>query len=422
MIRTVRLPPAGIAMLALLCLIGVTGATSMGIVWTDKPYTESPFTKLTFTVNDTKILAGGDQLLFRSWLGDSRWGGRSGNYATMSEDGKYLVTGIGNSIFFYDSNGNEIWSRTMDGEIRGIAMAKDASLVVSADNKGNYNTWGKNGEFYGRNTTDLPKKIAVSPKDNLIVMTTVGGMRIYTPSLDPVWVDNRSGSLDEYILISADGSTIITAGGSRLSSHASRGTLNWMTDVTNNAIIDMAANPDCSVIIIGSQDSTVVAVDRYGRTHWTYKTGGQWANAVGISSDASVIAAGLNDGTIHLLGRSGKLVAKKQLDTAITPRALAVSHDGTKIAAADQRKLYGIEIFGDTSTGESESFTVPPLNPIPSTTRATPTPATGVVTQVPVQTTEVPPSAAPTQKSAPGMIPVIGALATGMMVLIIRKK
>ena len=75
---------------------------------------------------------------------------------------------------------------------------------------------------------------------------------------------------------------------------------------------------------------------------------GQWANAVGASRDGSVIGVGANDGTIFVLDHGGNLLTKRKSDTAIQQRSLAVSRDGTRIAAADQHTLYGYSLIGNT--------------------------------------------------------------------------
>jgi WD40 repeat protein len=262
----------------------------------------------------------------------------------------------------------------MEGQIRAVAVAPNGSFVISADDLGNYNSWGSNGDFYGRNKTNAPKHITISPTRDLVIATTDGGIRFFTPGLEPIWSDNRSGSLDEYIVISGDGSTIITAGGPRLSSHTSRGGFNWQAYVTDAAINDVACNDDCSLIVVGSQDNTVQGIDRYGKTHWTYQTG-QWTNAVGVSKSGSVIAAGANDGTIFVLDHGGELLTKRKLDGRIQMRSIAVSRDGTRIVAADQYKLYGMNLMGIAGSGgiSDTTFVAAPLNPVSrKTTPVTP--------------------------------------------------
>ena len=185
------------------------------------------------------------------------------------------------------------------------------------------------------------------PRGDLVVVATDNGLRFYNRKLELIWYDNRTESRDEFIAISGDGSTVITAGYNQVASYQSDGTLNWRKEITKDPIIDMDCSFDCSAIIVAGQDKEVVAIDRYGTVRWKYETG-QWVNAVGVSRDASVIAAGGIDRTLYVFDRSGTLITTKKTDAIIQPRSIAVSSDGRKIVVADQKNLYGFSMIGDT--------------------------------------------------------------------------
>jgi WD40 repeat protein len=164
-------------------------------------------------------------------------------------------------------------------------------------------------------------------------------------------------------------------------------------------------------------------VDRYGKTRWTYDAG-QWVNAVAVSPDATVIAAGGLDGTVYLFDRTGRMTTQKKMDSNIRPRSLAVSRDGTRIAVADQNQLYGLTVLGDADPGVMETFTPAPLDPVKAwgtSETATPAPTTIIPTTTEmVVVTPVPPT--PTQKSPAGVLPVLTGLAmTGIMVAMRRR-
>lgn len=402
------------------CIIGTAAAISLGTDWKQPPVLDdNAFSGVTLTPDGSTVYSGGSQLLVRSWDGTSHWGGQPGFVAAMSADGKYVVTSSGNTVTLLNSTGTQLWSRNMDGQVRAVAVSPNGTFVISADDKGNYNSWAPNGEFYGRNKTALVKRVAVSPAGDLVVATTEGGIRYFTPSLQPVWDDNRSGSLDDFIVISDDGSTVITAGGSRLSSHTDTGGFNWQADVTKGAINDVACNEDCSIIVVGSQDNTVQAVDRYGRTHWTFPTG-QWANAVAASRSGSVIAAGANDGTVFILDHGGNLQTKRKLDGRIQMRSIAVSRDGSRVVAADQYNLYGMSLIGATagSAVSDTAFVAATLNPVQHTT------ATTVATPAPVvtETVIVSGTAAPAATKKSPAAAWIAVPAMGSAVYLIRRK
>lgn len=386
-------------------------AASIGTAWKERILFEgSSYNGLMFSSDGSKIFTGGSQMYVRSWDGKQHWGGRPGFIATMSADGNYVVYGQGNSLVVLYKDGVENWTRNMDGEVRAVAISKDGSYVVSADNRGNINTWSINGDLYARNQTDLVKQIAVSPSDTLVVSTTETGLKFFSPALNPVWSDTRNGSIDTDILFSGDGLTIITSGGKRVSSHTNTGKLNWMNDVTRDTITSTACSFDCSVIVIGSQDGSVQAMDRYGKIHWSYPAG-EWVNVVAVSQDAHVIVAAGIDRNLYVLDHSGKLLTKKKMDSIIHPRALAVSGDGTRIAIADEYALHGLTLAVDSD--EIELVTLIPRSSVQYTNAPTPLPTTETpVITAPVTLLPVTPVPVTTTPKSP-LDPVTALLAIG---------
>lgn len=416
-----RIIPLLAGLLLLACLAGTASAASLGIEWKERPYTDNPFSGVQFSDDGNFVFATGDQLMLRSWDGSKKWGGRAGNVAALSGNGEFVTTGIGPALVLLDKTMVDNWTRNMNGEIRAVAISKNAGFVISADSTGNYNAWAKNGEFLGRTTDDPVLQIAFSPTENIIAATTEKGVRIFSPIFNKVVAENKTGSIYHDVLISPDGKTVLFFGMNRLVSYTATGTKNWEETPTTDAILDLACTYDGSLIVLGSKDGTVQALDRYGKTRWTYKAG-QWVNAVDVTKDATFIAAGGLDGTIYLIDRSGTLMTKKQLDTNIRPRSVAISPDGKRIAVADQINLYGLTVMGDAAPGEFETFTPPPLDPA----RSRDTPATtAVTTSTPVTTEPVPATTAPvatTPQSPAGLPIILGAWAAAALALwVIRR-
>lgn len=400
-------------------IVGTASAASIGTDWKEPVFGGSSlFSNVMFSSDGTTVFSGGNLVFIRSWDGEQRWGGRPGFIATMSADGNYVVYGQGNSLGVLYKNGIENWTRNMDGEVRAVGISKDGTYVISTDSKGNINTWTINGELYARNTTDRVKQIAISPADTLVVATTETGLKFFTPALSPVWSDTKNGSIDTDILISYDGSTIITAGGKRVSSHTNTGTLNWMIDVTGDTITGIACSYDGSVIVIGNQDGSVQAMDRYGKIHWSYPAG-QWTNAVGMSRDANVIVAAGIDRNLYVLDHAGKLLAKKQMDTIIHPRTIAVSADGSRIVVADEYALYGLTL-------SKEPDVIDLVTVIPTSARYTDSPTsipTSETTVTATHVTSVPVTTMPAPTKSPSS-PVVALVAIigGVLVAWARKK
>ncbi len=374
-----------------LSIIGCVTAAGLGHAWKEYPLGEGSFSGTLFSFDGSTVFAGGNQLLFRLWNGDKRWGGFSGTVASMSNDGNRVISAIDNSVRVFDSNGQEIWTRTESSPFRAVAISRDGSLVVGADNNGYIYSYKTNGERWGRNKTDLIKKIAISPSKSLIVVTSEAGLKFFSPDMDQIWVDNRTGSLDSFVAFTSDGSTVITSGDIRVSSHTASGELNWMRDVTQSAIVDMACSEDCSSIVLGSQDGNVWNLNKQGETLWTYPAG-SWVNGVGISRDGSVIAAGALDGTLYILDKNGRLLTKTKTDNLIQQRSVAVSGDGKRIVVADVGALYGYDLIGEPDLTSKETSIPTTRSPGISTapTPAKTLPSTIVTTQP--ETTSTPKS------------------------------
>jgi hypothetical protein len=228
-------------------------------------------------------------------------------------------------------------------------------------------------------------------------------------------VDNKSGSLESFIEISSDSSTVITSGENRVSSHTSSGVLNWRKDVTQNAIIDMACSDNCSTIVLGSQDENVWVLNQLGQVQWKYPTG-SWINGVGVSHDGSVIAAGTLDRNLYILNQAGQLLVKTRTDTSIQPRSVAVSGDGKHIVVADQIALYGFELLGEPEVTSRETFT--PLFPA---TSSTPVPITTTLPKTIPPTTMI---TLPVTTSTPAssLNPCLAIVAlSGLLLIVIRR-
>jgi len=397
-------------------IIGCATAASLGHAWKERPVGDGSFSGVLFSSNGSTVYAGGNQILVRSWNEEKRWGGLSGTFATMSADGSRVISAIDNSIRVFDNSGQEMWTRKEGGPFRAVAISGDGSLIIGADNNGYIHSYKTNGERWGRNKTHLVKKIAISPSKSLVVVISDMGLKFFSPDMDQIWVDNRTGSLDSFIAFSTDSSTVITSGDTIVSSFTNSGELNWRKDVTQNAIIDMACSDDCTSIVLGSQDGNVLNLNKQGEIRWTYPAG-SWINGVGVSHDGSVIAAAF-DRTLYILDKDGNLLTNTKTDTLIQQRSVAVSRDGKRIVVADQGALYGFDLFWEPDVISKETITPASLSP---TTISTPIPVkTTLPETVPSTIVTTLPETTSTPKSALTQFPIIIALA-GLLFMVTRR-
>jgi WD40 repeat protein len=369
------------AFLIIISLTSISTAASLAPAWKEPPVADGSFFDVMFSADGSTVYAGGNQMFVRSWDGTSHWGGRSGTVATMSSDGNYVVSAAGDLVQVLDRNGSVYWIRGMGAPIRAVAISSDASLIISADERGDIHSWKANGDSWGLNRSDLVKQIAVPPSGSYVVVTTATCLKYLAPDMTPIWWDNKSGSLDSFIGISSDSSTVITSGEKRVSSHTSSGALNWMKDVTREAIIDMACSEDCSTIVLGSQDGKVWVLDQQGEVLWTHSAG-SWINGVGVSRDGSVIAAGALDGTLYIMDHNGNLLAKTRTQSVIQQRSVAVNGDGNRIVFADEYALYGYNFIREPEMTPENTITSAPLtsltSPAPVTTMSVTIPSTKI--------------------------------------------
>jgi hypothetical protein len=404
--------------LLMMSMSGIVTAAGLANTWTERTPADTPFSGVMFSKDDATVYAGGSQVFVRSWDGDKQWWGWSGTIASMSADGNYVISATGNRVYLIDKNGTELWIVGTNTPVRAVAISSDGSLIIAADNSGNIFSWGTKDESRGLIQTDLVKQVAISPSGLLVVVTTEAGLEYFTPRLDRldrVWVDNKSGSLETFIGISADSSTVITSGETRVSSHTSSGKLNWRKDVTQNAITDMACSDDGTTIVLGSQDGNVWVLNQLGQVRWKYPAG-SWINGVGVSRDGSIIAAGTLDKNLYILNQEGQLLANTWTDTVIQPQSVAVSGDGKHIVIADQIALYGFELMRLPEVTSRETFTPEPLFPATSSTTVT----TALPMSIPITPVTTLPEPTETPKSA--LSPLLAILAlSGLLFIVIRR-
>ena len=410
--------------LFLISIIGMATAADLGHAWEEKTIGDNFFSGIIISTNGSMVFSGGSQILVRSWDGKTNWGGWSGYDASMSADGNRIISALENKIRLIDRNGGEIWTKSMNNPwevnrntIRAVAISDNGSIVVAADDRGFIRSWNSKGETLGSNETDLVKKIVISPSLSFIVATTETGLKFFSPKMDQYWAEKTFESLDTFIAISADGSTVITSGGRRVSSHDKSGDLNWKRDVTDEAITDMACSSDCSAIVLGSQDGTVLILNQLGQEQWKYPAG-SWINGVGVSRDGTVIAAGTLDRNLYILDKEGHLLGKTRIDTIIQPRSIAVSGDGKHIVVADQVALYGFEFVGVPEVTLRETFT-----PTPVITATSSTPAslnTTLPKTLPPVTMKTIPEKTGTYASSLNPLLAVAAL-SGLLFIVLRR-
>ncbi len=404
--------------LLMICIVSSATAGSLVTSWREHPPGDTTFSGVMISTDGSMVFAGGNQLLVRSWDGDTRWGGLSGNVATMSTNGNYFVSSIYDNVRKINRTGTEIWNRMTGSPFRAVAVSEDGSLVIAADDRGYTRSWTTDGTNLGvHNDTDQVKRIEISPSQSFVVVSSEDKFKVFSPSMNLIWENDTFGNLDSFFAFSADSSTLILSGENRVLSYTNTGSLNWEKEITNDAIIDMAYSADGSTIVLGSQDGNVWVLNKDGLVQWKYPVG-SWVNGVGVSRDGSVIAATALDGTIYALDKDGHLLGKTKTDSFIQQRSVAISGDGKRIVVVDQLALYGIDLVGIPEVTTSETpvqtlqYTTSTSTSVPFTTTVQKTVRSTTATTIPGTTG--------TQKSA--LTPAITIAALAALYIVIRRK
>jgi WD40 repeat protein len=375
-------------------LIGGVTAVTLTPGWQEHPADDTTFSGAIISTDGSMVFASGNQLLVRSWNGDTHWGGLSGTVATMSSDGNYIVSALNDNVRKYNRTGDVIWNRITGSPFRAVAVSSDGCLVIAADDRGYVRSWTIDGKSLGvDNETDQVKRIDISPSQSLVVVSTEDSLKVFSPEMNLVWEKKSLGNRDSLIAFSADSSTLILAGENQVSSYTAKGLLNWEKEITQNFIIDMASSDDCSTIVLGSQDGNVWVLNKEGQVQWKYPVGA-WVTSVGVSRDGSVIVAGALDGTVYILDKNGNRLAQTKTDSAIQERSIAVNTDGTRIVVIAERTMYGYNLDYDPSGILKATYTE-----IPVQTNLTPS---RITTPVPVRTTRTITVPSPKDTTLPG--------------------
>jgi WD40 repeat protein len=399
------------------CIVAPVTAMSITPAWKVSLPDEMPVIGITIADDGSRVLVRGNNLMMLSNDGKLLWSGDAGGIAAMSGNGAYVVLAFGESLRLLDSNGVEIWTRNGGAPINAVAITPNGSLVISDNTRGYLMTWNRAGDSLGRVQLDPAKSIAVSPAGDLIVIASDAGLRYVNAGMDLLWTDNSSGNFETMIALSSDGSIIYTAGGNRVSSHTSTGTLNWQKDVTSEQITGMACSASGDVLVLGSQDKNVYVLDSNGYTRLKYPIG-QWINAVSVSRDGTLIAAGDINRYLTLFFRNGILAGKVRTDRIIQPYSVALSPDGNRVVVGDELTIYGYTLGPDIMNAD-ETATPRPM--VSQTSLATP--VSQITTDLPVPvgsgTGNLPGAAATTKQSSPSL--VAGVCACAIVMILFRR-
>lgn len=358
-------------------------------------------TTVVISGDGSTIVAGGDQLIALSRDGKKLWTGWSGTKVVVSRDGNAILTTRDQNVRLISGRGLMIWDDRMDVPVSEISMTPDASLIL-AGGANVIRLIGQNGSGIRQNRTmPVMNHFRIFPSGNGIVVTSANGIQTSNLTFLSNWTDTNM--TQEYVETDAGDLSFVSVTNNRIRYYSLGenlgGTLEWERALPGGNTLGFAYSRDGSTIVVGRDDNTVQALDRYGNLLWTDKAS-HWVTSVAVSDDGNTIARGSMDKTVAVYDRSGTKLGTSALKNQIRSGSVAVSGDGSIIAAVDGSSVYG---FSRSQFIQPAATTVIPAEPARSGT----VPPETVMTKLP-ETAAIPPA---TQKAPVNPALVLSGLA-----------
>jgi WD40 repeat protein len=401
----------------LLSVIVVLPAMAVQPSWTIAAAPGQEFSSVVISADGSTIVAGGDQLAVVSANGTKLWAAWSGAALDVSGNGRYIVTSQGPAVRLFDRNGFLLWDQSPGPTVRSVSITPDG-LMIAAGGGSTIESWHNSGSGLGLNYTETVRSIRISPARDQIIVSTNNALRAFNISLVPRWYDDTisPGSIG----ISGDGTRIVVQNGNHVRMYHGGGTLLWDRQIPGGNIIALVYSRDGSTVVVGRDDNTVVSLDREGNLLWT-ATMSAFAGGVATSDNGSVTAAGTVDNNLYVYDQTGSTPETFRAHGPLKSSCVAVSGDGSLIAATDGLNLYGFE---------RSLFLSPVLTPAPFThsNSSGGIPMTAAVPEGPVSvpatllTVTPKPPAPPKTTPAAGYPPDLSLIALTVSVLLVAKQ
>jgi WD40 repeat protein len=338
-------------------------------LWTYAASTNGELSGVVISADGSTIVAGGDQLVSLSRDGKKRWTGWSGNSLAISRDGNHLFTTRDQTVRMIDGSGTMLWDDSLGVPVSDIDMTPDASLVIFGGGS-RIRVMDGSGAGIRYNTTIYISHLRFLSGGDQVVITSKNGVQKSNRTLLIEWGDTNM--TQDFLEVPADSSFFVTVTNNRVRKYTADGDLKWDKRLPGGNALAFALSRDGSTIVVGRDDNTVTALDSKGKELFS-DTAGHWITSVAVSDDGNTIACGSIDKTLLVYGRDGTKLGSFSAKNPFKARSVAVSADGSFIAATDGSSVYGFS---------RDQFTRPV--------------ATAVTTRISVQGTTIPPTPAAT--------------------------
>lgn len=386
--------------LVILCgIVIVTGllapeASAAEPLWTEAATTHGELSGIVISADGSTIVAGGDQLIALSPDGRKLWTGWSGNNLAISRDGKYILTSREQTLRMISGSGTLLWDISLEVPVTDMSMVPDASLIAAGGGS-RVRIISASGASLKQNSSTLVNHVRLFPKGDQVVITSRDGIQTSNLTLFSGWADTNMSQ--DFVETAADGSSFVSVTNNRIRLYTRDGRLQWDRGLPGGNALAFAYSRDGSTIVVGRDDNTIQVLDRNGTLLWTARAT-YWITSVAVSDDGNTIAAGSMDKTLSVYDRAGTMLGSFTANNPIKARSVAVSGDGSVIAAVDASAVYGFS---------RSQFTGPEITPVPSSPATVTTPVsvtTSAATPIPSGTTP----ATTRQAAVPAFLPLAG--------------
>jgi WD40 repeat protein len=382
----------------------VPAASAVDPLWTHTAATSGELSCIKVSSDGSTIVAGGDQLIALSREGRKLWTGWSGSQIVVSRDGNYILTSRDQTVRLISGTGTMLWDQSVGVPVTDMDMTPDAFIIAAAGGS-RVRLFNTSGDGIRINTTFTVNHLRFFPDGYEMVFTTKNGVQRSNITLLSEWMDTNV--TQDLLEVTGDGTSFVTVTNNRVRMYEANGSLQWDRALPGGNALGFAYSRDGSTIVVGRDDNTLQVLDHEGTVLWTARAT-HWITSVAVSDDGNTIVAGSMDKTVSVYDRAGTKLGSFTAQNPIRARSVAVSADGSVIAAVDASAVYGF----------SRSQFTRPVTP-PEATTAPPAPVTTPVSAVSSAT--LPSAPFPTRTETPQAAGSPAALLTALCLLLISR-
>jgi WD40 repeat protein len=357
-----------IGMIIMACLL-VPAVSAVEPLWTVAATTRGELSTVVISADGSTIIAGGDQLIALTRDGTKLWTGWSGSRLVISQDGKYLLTARDQNARMISGTGTMLWDQWLEAPVTDLSMTPNASLIA-AGGANRLRLISPSGSGIRQNVTmPVLNHFRLFPDGRQIVITSTRGIHTSNLTFFSEWTD--ANVTQDYVEVAGDGTSFVTVTNNRVRFYTRDGQLEWERALPGGNAMGFAYSRDGSTIVVGRDDNTVTVLNRDGNLLWTAQAAG-WVTSVAVSDDGNTIVAGSMDRTISVYDRAGTKLGAATAKSQIKSGSVAVSGDGSVIAATDGSAVYGFSRSQFTQPATTMPTTAPAVTtPAPATTPVT---------------------------------------------------